>query len=80
LSIRACRKSTQERAVSKTPLADEARLQSELQSLRRVKAEAVDLARRTGYASDELIADRRAEAVKDAEETLRWLRERTGRP
>jgi hypothetical protein len=28
------------------------------------------------YASDELIAERRAEAAKEDEETLRWLRER----
>jgi hypothetical protein len=57
---------------------DKARLVRELQGLRRLRAEAAALARSTGYASDELIADRRAEAVKDAEETLRWLHERTG--
>jgi hypothetical protein len=54
---------------------NEARLLRELQGLRKMQAEAAALARETGYISDELIADRRAEVVKEAEETLRWLRE-----
>jgi len=52
------------------------RWDSELQSLRRMHAEAVALAKETGYLSDELIADRRAEVLKEAEEDQRWLRER----
>lgn len=52
------------------------RLHNELQSLRRMHAEAVALARATGYVSDELIADRRAEVVGEAEESLRCLGER----
>ena len=55
---------------------DEGRLLADLQNFRRMQAEAAALARATGHLSDELIADRRAEVVKEAEETLRWLRER----
>ncbi len=55
---------------------NEVGLLSELQSLRKLQAEAAALARRTGYLSDELIADRRAEAVKETEETLRCRLER----
>ncbi len=58
------------------PELNEMQLLCELADLRKMQAEAEALARATGYVSDELIADRRAEAVKDAEETLRWLRER----
>jgi hypothetical protein len=32
------------------------------------------LAQNTGYASDELIAERRAEAWKEEEEAARWMR------
>jgi hypothetical protein len=55
---------------------NEAELLSELQSLRKMQAEAATLARETGYISDEQIADRRAEAVKEAEEALDCLWER----
>jgi hypothetical protein len=54
---------------------NEKRLLRELHGLRSIRAAAAALARETGYISDELMADRRAEAVKDAEETMRWLRE-----
>jgi hypothetical protein len=59
---------------------DEGRLLADLQNFRRMQAEAAALARATGHLSDELIADRRAEVVKEAEETLRWLRERERKP
>ena len=52
---------------------DDAGLLSDLQSLRKMQAEAAALAEETGYISDELIAERRAEAVKEA---LRCLLER----
>ncbi len=55
---------------------EEAGLRRELQSLRRLRAEAAALARKTGYLSDELIADRRAEVVREAEEGLHSLQER----
>lgn len=54
----------------------ELRLHSHLHGLRKVQSEAAALAKQTGYMSDELIAERRAEAVKEEEETQRWLRDR----
>ncbi|MBI2714631.1 MAG: AbrB/MazE/SpoVT family DNA-binding domain-containing protein [Rhizobiales bacterium] len=54
----------------------EVRLHSHLHGLRKIQVEASSMAKGTVYASDELIAERRAEAAKEAEETLRWLRER----
>jgi len=66
--------------VDERPLeANEAELLSELRSLRKMQAAAAALARKTGYVSDELIADRRAEAVKETEEALDWLRRRERR-
>ena len=53
----------------------ELRLHSHLHGLRKIQVEASSMAKGTIYASDELIAERRAEAVKDAEETLQWLRD-----
>jgi hypothetical protein len=37
------------------------------------------MAKGTVYPSDELIAERRAEAAKEAEESLRWMRARKKR-
>ena len=54
----------------------EVRLHSHLHGLRKIQDEASSIAKGTVYASDELIAERRAEAAKEAEETLQWLRER----
>jgi len=54
----------------------EVRLHSHLHGLRKIQDEASSIAKGTVYASDELIAERRAEAAKEAEETLRWLSER----
>jgi len=54
----------------------EVRLHSHLHGLRKIQVEASSMAKGTVYASDELIAERRAEAAKEAEETLQWLRER----
>jgi bifunctional DNA-binding transcriptional regulator/antitoxin component of YhaV-PrlF toxin-antitoxin module len=53
----------------------EVRMHSHLHGLRKIQVEASSLAKGTVYASDELIAERRAEAAKESEETLRWLRE-----
>jgi bifunctional DNA-binding transcriptional regulator/antitoxin component of YhaV-PrlF toxin-antitoxin module len=57
----------------------ELRVHSHLHGLRKVQAEAASMAKGTVYASDELIAERRAEAAKEAEESLRLLRERKKR-
>lgn len=54
----------------------ELRLHSHLHGLRKIQAEASSMAAGSVYASDELIAERRAEAAKEAEETLQWLRDR----
>ena len=53
----------------------EVRLHSHLHGLRKIQAEAQLLARGSGYASDQLIAERRAEDAKETEETLRALRQ-----
>jgi len=55
----------------------EVRLHSHSHGLRKIQREASSMPRPDVYASDELIAERRAEAAKETEETLRWLR---GRP
>ena len=54
----------------------EVRMHSHLNGLRKIQVEASSMAHGTVYASDELIAERRAEAAKEAEEALRWSRER----
>jgi bifunctional DNA-binding transcriptional regulator/antitoxin component of YhaV-PrlF toxin-antitoxin module len=54
----------------------ELRLHSHRHGLRKIQVEASSMAKGTVYASDELIAERRAEAAKEDEEALRWLRER----
>jgi bifunctional DNA-binding transcriptional regulator/antitoxin component of YhaV-PrlF toxin-antitoxin module len=54
----------------------EVRMHSHVHGLRRIQAEASSVAKGTVYASDELIAERRAEAAKEDEQALRWLRER----
>ena len=53
----------------------EVHMYSHLHGLRKIQDEAASMARGTGYASDELIAERRAEAAKEAEEALISLRE-----
>jgi AbrB family looped-hinge helix DNA binding protein len=53
----------------------ELRLHSHLHGLRKIQAEAASIARGSGYASDELIAERRAEAAEEAEEELLWRRQ-----
>lgn len=57
----------------------ELRMHSHLHGLRKIQTEAASMAKRTVYASDELIAERRAEAAKETEESLRWLRDRKKR-
>jgi bifunctional DNA-binding transcriptional regulator/antitoxin component of YhaV-PrlF toxin-antitoxin module len=52
----------------------ELRLHSLVHGLRKIQDEAYSLAQGSGYASDELIAERRAEAAKDSEEALLSLR------
>ncbi len=52
----------------------ELRLYSHLHGLGKIRDEARALAKSTGYASDELIAERRAEALKDEQEAVRWNR------
>jgi hypothetical protein len=52
----------------------ELRLYSHLHGLRKIRDEARALARSTGHASDELIAERRAEALKDEQDAVRWVR------
>jgi bifunctional DNA-binding transcriptional regulator/antitoxin component of YhaV-PrlF toxin-antitoxin module len=54
----------------------ELRMHSHWHGLRQIQTEAASMAGGPVYASDELIAERRAEAAREAEETLRWLRER----
>ncbi|MBI5912747.1 MAG: hypothetical protein HY848_22680 [Betaproteobacteria bacterium] len=54
----------------------EVRMHSHLHGLRKIQVEASSMAKGTVYASDELIAERRAEAAKETEETLQWSRER----
>jgi bifunctional DNA-binding transcriptional regulator/antitoxin component of YhaV-PrlF toxin-antitoxin module len=53
----------------------ELRMHSLLHGLRKIQDEAWSLAQGSGYASDTLIAERRAEAAKEAKESLRWLRQ-----
>ena len=53
----------------------ELRLHSHLHGLRKIRDEARAEAERTGYASDELIADRRDEVVREEEEELRRNRQ-----
>lgn len=55
----------------------EVRLHSHLHGLRKIQVEASSMAKGSVYASDELIAERRAEDAKEAEEALRQLRART---
>jgi bifunctional DNA-binding transcriptional regulator/antitoxin component of YhaV-PrlF toxin-antitoxin module len=52
----------------------EVRLHSHLHGLRKIQDEAYSLAQGSAYASDQLIAERRAENAKDEEENLQWLR------
>jgi hypothetical protein len=52
----------------------ELRLHSHLHGLRKIRDEAQALAQSTGYASDELIAERRAEALADEENLVRSMR------
>lgn len=52
----------------------ELRMHSHLHGLRKIQAEASSMAAASVYASDELIAERRAEAAREAEETLEELR------
>ena len=52
----------------------ELRMHSHLLGLRKIQAEASSMAAASVYASDELIAERRAEAAREAEETLEELR------
>jgi bifunctional DNA-binding transcriptional regulator/antitoxin component of YhaV-PrlF toxin-antitoxin module len=53
----------------------ELRLHSYVHGLRRIRDEAAALAKKTGYASDELIAERRAEVLKETEEEQYWSRQ-----
>ena len=53
----------------------EVRMHSHVHGLRKIQVEASSMTKDTVYASDELIAERRAEAAKEDEEALRWLRE-----
>lgn len=57
----------------------ELRMHSHLHGLRKIQIEASSMAKGTVYASDELIAERRAEAAKEADETLQRLREHKGK-
>lgn len=52
----------------------EVRMHSHLHGLRKIQVEASSMAKGSVYASDELIAERRAEAAKEEEETLEELR------
>lgn len=52
----------------------EVRMHSHLHGLRKIQVEASSMAKGSVYASDELIAERRAEAAKEAEETIEELR------
>jgi bifunctional DNA-binding transcriptional regulator/antitoxin component of YhaV-PrlF toxin-antitoxin module len=53
----------------------EVRMHSHVHGLRKIQLEAASRPKGAIYASDELIAERRAEAAKENEETSRWLRE-----
>jgi bifunctional DNA-binding transcriptional regulator/antitoxin component of YhaV-PrlF toxin-antitoxin module len=57
----------------------EVRMHSHLHGLRKIQAEASSLAKGSAYASDELIAERRAEAAREDEEALQWLRDHNKR-
>jgi bifunctional DNA-binding transcriptional regulator/antitoxin component of YhaV-PrlF toxin-antitoxin module len=57
----------------------EVRMHSYLHGLRKIQEGASSLAKGSAYASNELIAERRAEAVKKDEEALQWLRDRSNR-
>jgi bifunctional DNA-binding transcriptional regulator/antitoxin component of YhaV-PrlF toxin-antitoxin module len=57
----------------------EVRMHSHLHGLRKIQAEASSTAAGGVYASDELIAERRADAAKEAEETLEWRRKRNNK-
>lgn len=52
----------------------EVRMHSHLHGLRKIQVEASSMAAASVYASDELIAERRAEAAKESEETLLEIR------
>jgi bifunctional DNA-binding transcriptional regulator/antitoxin component of YhaV-PrlF toxin-antitoxin module len=54
----------------------EVRMHSHGYGLRKIQVEAASMAKGAVYASDELIAERHAEAAKEDEEDRRWLRER----
>jgi bifunctional DNA-binding transcriptional regulator/antitoxin component of YhaV-PrlF toxin-antitoxin module len=51
------------------------RMHSHRHGLRKIQVEASSMAAASVYASDELIAERRAEAAKETEDTLREIRE-----
>ncbi|MDO8878892.1 MAG: AbrB/MazE/SpoVT family DNA-binding domain-containing protein [Pseudolabrys sp.] len=53
----------------------EVRMHSHLHGLRKIQSEAASMAKGSGYASDELVAERRAEAAKEEVEALRDRRE-----
>ncbi len=53
----------------------EVRMHSHLHGLRKIQSGAASKAKGSGYASDELIAERRAEALKEEKEALRERRE-----
>jgi bifunctional DNA-binding transcriptional regulator/antitoxin component of YhaV-PrlF toxin-antitoxin module len=57
----------------------EVRMHSHRHGLRKVQADAPSLAKGSVYASDELIAERRAEAAKEDAEALQWLQDRRKR-
>ena len=52
----------------------EVRMHSHLHGLRKIQDEAHSLAQGSAHASDQLIAERRAENAKDEEEYLQWVR------
>ena len=54
----------------------EVRMHSHLHGLHTIQREAASKPKGAVYASDELIAERRAEAATEDEETLRWLHAR----
>jgi bifunctional DNA-binding transcriptional regulator/antitoxin component of YhaV-PrlF toxin-antitoxin module len=54
----------------------EVRMHSHGHGLRKIQVEASSMAKGAVYASDELIAERHAEAAKEDEEDRRWLRAR----
>lgn len=57
----------------------EVRLHSHRHGLRKIQDASSSITKAGHYVSDELIAERRAEAAKDDRETLRWLRARKGK-